>query len=1226
MLTSQQPMFVWWGDQLINLYNDAYRSILGGKHPKALGQPAATVWREIWDQVGPRAQSALSGNSGTYDESLLLIMERHGYPEETYYTFSYSPVPNDNGEIGGIFCANTDDTQRIVGERQLALLRELAAQTAQARTIDEAVKRCARSLETNNRDLPFALIYLYDPESHRMNLAGTAGIAAGHPAAPSEIFLGEDAVWPLVQAFSSNQTVRIAGAPLLQLNLPMGGWDRAPSSAVVVPIASSGQTGQSGVLVAGLNPFRAFDDSYEGFLQLVSGQIAAAIGNARAYEAERKRAESLAELDRAKTTFFSNVSHEFRTPLTLMLGTLEEILANPESGNGERCLELTDVAHRNGLRLLKLVNSLLDFSRIQAGRVRARYQPTDLARITEDLASSFRSAMDKAGLTFRVEAPPLPEPVYVDQDMWEKIVLNLVSNAFKFTFNGEVKISLAPSADGRAAELQVIDTGTGIPTDELQRLFERFHRVEGARGRTHEGTGIGLALVQELVKLHGGSISVRSDFGKGSCFQVTIPFGLTHLPADLINDKGERPSTSMKTDVYVAEALRWLPEDDDTPSMILDLPAEHENREGQAGAKPSVLIADDNSDMREYLKRLLAGRYELHSVSNGASALALARENPPALVLSDVMMPEIDGFGLLKGLREDPRTSSIPVILVSARAGEEAKVEGLGAGADDYLIKPFSARELLARVDTHIRLAEVRKKAAAEVRESDLRFRRLFDANIFGVAFKDFDGRVIDANSAFLTLTGFTREDLAVGAIRWDAMTPPEYRDRDEHAHAELRERGTCTSYEKEYVRKDGSRIPLLVGCAILREPYETQRDYVVFCLDLTERNKIEVQLRHTQKLESLGVLAGGVAHDFNNLLVGILGNASLALESTSPSNPNYFLLEGVVKAGERAADLTRQLLAYAGKGRFVVELMDPSATIREIAALIQASIPKNVELRLELQDQLPSVEADRAQLHQLVMNLIINGAEAVGEQRGTVTVSNGIQMVDDHYQRTTNSGSEISPGKYVFLEVRDTGKGMDEETIAKIFDPFFTTKFTGRGLGLAAVLGIVRGHRGAIKVYSHPGQGSSFKVLLPAREEVASGLAASPQKKDLTGTGVILLVDDEEVVRRTAKSALQRYGYSVVVAEDGQGAVDLFRNMHDRLSAVVLDMTMPVMSGEDAFEHLRQIDPKVPVILSSGFNEVETIRRFAGKGLAGFIQKPYTAQSLLAKMKDVFGKPKNLN
>ncbi|MDB5035346.1 MAG: domain S-box [Chlorobi bacterium] len=717
VLTSRQAMFVWWGKDLINIYNDPYKAIVGGKHPEALGQPASQVWREIWDQVGPRVESAIRNDEGTYDEALLLIMERNGYPEETYYTFSYSPVPNDGGGIGGIICANTDDTQKIIGERQLALLRDLAAATADARTFDDACSRSAGCLTGNPFDLPFAMIYLTDPGRERLFLAGTSGVEPGHPAVPDSVPFGEDRIWPFAEVLRSHSLRHISLPDDLAATLPRGPWEYPPRQAVAVPIAPSGQTGRAGVLIVGLNPVRLFDDNYRGFIDLVAAQIAASIANAQAYEEERKRTQALAELDRAKTTFFSNVSHEFRTPLTLMLGPIDDILAKPADQVTPDNRELLTIVHRNGRRLLKLVNSLLDFSRIEAGRVRAVFQPVDLAAFTAELASVFRAATENAGLRLVIDCPPLPESAYVDRDMWEKIVLNLVSNAFKYTLAGRITVSLRAdeTAGHRSVLLSVEDTGIGIPEDELPRIFDRFHRVEGARGRTQEGTGIGLALAMELVKLHGGVLGVESVAGRGSTFRVRLPLGKDHLPADRIDGGKTLASTAIGADAFVEEALRWLPDAGSVPAQPLPSPTAEEETarlpDVMDHGRPTVVLADDNMDMREYVYRLLSADYNVIAVADGRQALRAVLERPPDLVLTDVMMPNLDGFGLLGAMRADPRVASIPVILLSARAGEEARVEGLQAGADDYLIKPFSARELLARVAGTLALARLRRLA-----------------------------------------------------------------------------------------------------------------------------------------------------------------------------------------------------------------------------------------------------------------------------------------------------------------------------------------------------------------------------------------------------------------------------------------------------------------------------------------------------------------------------------
>ena len=722
VLTSRQPMFVWWGDALINIYNDAYRAIVGGKHPEALGQPASVVWREIWDQVGPRAEAAMRRNEGTYDEALLLIMERNGYPEETYYTFSYSPVPNDQGGTGGIICANTDDTQRLIGERRLALLRDLAASTAEARTVMDACALAARALATNTRDLPFALVYLIEPDERNAVLAGATGIDAGHPAAPERFALDGGGPWPVGEVNRTHASALVAdlGTRFGGAALPAGAWPRPPERAAAIPVAASGGSGRAAVLVVGLNPFRPYDEEMRSFLGLVAAQISAAVGNANAYEEEKKRAEALAELDRAKTAFFSNVSHEFRTPLTLMLGPLQDQLAGARGPLTPAMQQDLEVVHRNAARLLKLVNSLLDFSRIEAGRMQASYEPIDLATFTAELASVFRSAVERAGLAFDVRCSPLGQPVYIDRVMWERIVLNLLSNAFKFTFEGGIEVSLRLE-DGAAA-LRVKDTGVGVPPAEVPRLFERFHRVEGTRARTHEGSGIGLALVQELVKMHGGAIHAESTLGAGTTFTVTVPLGAAHLPparvvadADNIGPRADGaggPPDGVGARAYADEALRWLPEEpapagEPAAETIAPAPAD-------GAATERIVLADDNADMREYVARVLRQRWRVDAVADGAAALAACRAEPADLVLTDVMMPNLDGFGLLRQLRADPLTRATPVIMLSARAGEEAKVEGLHAGADDYLIKPFSARELVARVETHLLLSRLRVAAETE--------------------------------------------------------------------------------------------------------------------------------------------------------------------------------------------------------------------------------------------------------------------------------------------------------------------------------------------------------------------------------------------------------------------------------------------------------------------------------------------------------------------------------
>ena len=728
ILTSRYAMFIWWGRELINLYNDPYRAFLGSKHPTALGRSAREVWSEIWEQIGPRTEAVLVEGESTYDEGLLLLMQRHGYPEETYFTFSYSPLPDDSGRTGGLFCAVTEVTRQVIGERRLRLLREIAASMANCRTPELVCEAAADCLLSARRDLPFSLIYTLEADGTMLRKAGAAGIAGDHPAAPQLVRLdvAGDSIWPLGQVMTTGEPVLIEDLADRALPRPRGEWDRVPNCAVLLPLGQQGQAQPAGVLVAGLNPYRKYDEDFRGFLSVLSNQIAAAIANATSYEAERKRAETLAELDRTKTLFFSNVSHEFRTPLTLMLGPLEQVLGEARSKLTQASVDQIETARRNARRLLRMVNTLLDFSRIEAGRFQASYQPTDLSRFTEHIASAFRSTMESAGLKFSVVCEPLDDFVYVDREMWEKIVLNLLSNAFKYTFAGEVALTLR-AVEG-TIELSVRDTGVGIPEAELPTVFKRFHRVESTRGRTFEGTGIGLSLVQELVQLHGGTVRLESALGQGSTFTVGIPRGKAHLPAERVDMPQEPVAEGVDAWAYLDEIKRWLPQDtgvvEDEPAFPLAAPASFDSAEPGA-QKPLILVADDNADMREYLVHLLREQYRTLAVGDGLQAVQACRRLHPALVLADVMMPELDGIGLVRDLRNDPALRGTPIILLSARAGEEAKVEGLKTGADDYLVKPFTARELLARIGSHLAMSRMR----AEQNIKDAKFRALVQAS-----------------------------------------------------------------------------------------------------------------------------------------------------------------------------------------------------------------------------------------------------------------------------------------------------------------------------------------------------------------------------------------------------------------------------------------------------------------------------------------------------------------
>lgn len=565
-LASRFPIVLYWGSEYVVLYNDSYSQILGTKHPWALGQTCRICWAEIWDTIGPMLNSVVRTGKATWSDDLLLRLQRFGYSEECYFSFSFSPVLVESGVVGGIFTAVIETTEKVIGERRLRTLRDLAARTVAAKSEDDVWRIAANTLGENDKDVPFAVLCSLSEDG--LQIKGTSGIESGNPFC--ELLGRPDSELTL----KAMQVARLGvNAELNELNalthdLPGGPWETAPHTALLLPIAVSGQ-GPAAVLVAAISPAKSLDDSYRTFFDLLVRQIATSIADARSYEGERKRAESLAELDRAKTLFFSNISHELRTPLTLSLGPTESALSSHGALKGADL----EIVHRNQLRLLKLVNTLLDFSRIEAGRVKAVYEPTNLGSLTVEIASMFHSAMERAGLKFTVRCEELGETVYVDREMWEKIVLNLLSNAFKYTFEGEVALVLRST--GGAVEMIVRDTGIGIPEDQLPRVFERFHRVESTRARTHEGTGIGLALVHELVRLHGGTVTVESREDHGSTFVVTIPKGTVHLPSGQIQTQPTTQSAVLKGHFYAEEAFHWLA-DEDGVEVRADSSAVHE--------------------------------------------------------------------------------------------------------------------------------------------------------------------------------------------------------------------------------------------------------------------------------------------------------------------------------------------------------------------------------------------------------------------------------------------------------------------------------------------------------------------------------------------------------------------------------------------------------------------------------------------------------------------------
>jgi len=1070
MLASRFAMWMGWGPELTFLYNDAYaRMSLGKKHPWALGKASREVWAEIWEDIGPRIQRVLDTGEATWDEALLLFLERSGYREETYHTFSYSPLHGDDGRVVGNFCVVSEETERVIGERRLATLRSLAAELSTTSTEQDVMAAIERSLLANTKDLPFTLTYLFNGDN-QASLGSATGIESNHRAAPAVIPTRIDhGSWPIGEMLARNAPVRKDDAESLFGPLPTGSWDVSPRGALLVPIASQAQEKPAGILIAALNPYRQLDASYNGFIELIAGQIAGSLANARAYEQERKRAESLAELDRAKTTFFSNISHEFRTPLTLMLGPLENLLENQRAtGFSPDVHQEVETVHRNGLRLLKLVNSLLDFSRLEAGRIQATYRPVNLASRTAELASVFRSAMERAELSYRVHCEPLPEPVYVDVEMWERIVLNLLSNAFKFTLTGGVEVTLRV-ADG-CAELSIIDTGTGIPEAELPRIFERFHRIEGAPGRTHEGTGIGLALVDELVRLHGGVVRVESRLNFGTSFRVAIPFGVAHLPPERVTHDSGTHDSRIGAAPFVQEALRWLPGESSGEEAFLKnlendaLDLRPDQPQIEIGKRARVLLVDDNRDMREYVERLLSRRYDVISAGNGSEGLVAVRAHPPDLILTDIMMPGLNGFEFLRNLRADTATSTIPVILLSARAGEEAESEGLEAGADDYLVKPFTARELMARVGAHISMYRLRLELTRKEQElrmkaeaAEHKYRAILDSISEGFLLVDRNWRIGYANEQWAALGGLQLSD-AVGKVLWN-LFPGLDQSLFGRSYREAME-------THEVVRVEEFYKPL--NRWFHANIYPSSEGISIFVQDVTERRLHQDRLLLSEKLAATGRLAATIAHEINNPLESVLNLIYLARTSREQSAKIREILITAEKEVTRVSHIARHTLGFY-RDTSAPSQIDMPALMEEVLTVYDSRLRAvGIEVRKDF-PALPPVEALRGEMHQVFSNLFSNAIDAM-QDGGTLTI----------VLREAEEMGRLG----ICIRVEDNGVGIPPENLARLFEAFFTTKpNAGTGLGLWVVKQFVESWGGRIEVKSSvepDTHGTAFNLLVP--------------------------------------------------------------------------------------------------------------------------------------------------
>jgi len=1157
ILASRFASIIFWGPDFSVLYNDTYVPIFARKHPHVLGRPGREAWSEVWDVIRPLLEGVLMRGETTYSKDQLLVLERKGWAEECYFTWSYSPIRDAEDRVGGVLTTIIETTENVLGERRLLTLRALGEEAAEARAFEAACARATETLGSSSVDVPWALLFV--ATDGEPTLMAATGIDRDHP-------LAEAARWRLSEA---SDVVVVEG--LAPYGITAKPWPEKVDRAVVVPLRSSSERAAlTGWLVAGTSPRLELDAAYRSFFGLAGAHIASALAAAKAYEEERRRAEELAAIDRAKTAFFSNVSHEFRTPLTLMLGPLEDALERGQLAGAD-----LETAHRNALRLLRLVNALLDFSRIEAGRATASFERVELGALTRDLASVFRSAFERAGLRLDVETAAVDD-VWVDREMWEKVILNLLSNALKFTFSGGVTVRVED--DGDVAVVYVTDTGVGVAEDEVPRLFERFHRIEGARARTHEGSGIGLALVRDLVTMHGGAIRATSAVGRGTTFEIRLRKGAEHLPSDQLRTRAES-SRGTTAAAFVAEALRWVPATttEQAPTGT-----------GVASAG-RIVVADDNADMREYVTRVLADRWTVEAVGNGVEALAAIEREPPDLVLSDVMMPNLGGFALLRALRGDPALAAIPVVLLSARAGEDARVEGLEAGADDYLVKPFSARELVARVATHVALGRFRRNAESErsklyallrnvpvgiiVYEGpELRIAFMNDGSAHLVARRDALGRPL--LEAFPELRGQPIVEELLDILRGGAE------QRLVEAPVTLRIHGKeephfFTTVRRPLREADGKIVGVISVGYDVTDTVQTRRE-----LERAARAKDEF-------LAMLG-------HELRNPLAPMVS----ALELAKKNGATPRLLAVLDRQTAHLKGLVDDLLDVS---RITNRKLDLAREPVELAHVVERALEVAQPLLEERKQQLAVdvapgliVDGDRQRLAQVFANLLTNAA------------------------KYSDLGRDIriaarAAGASVVVDVVDHGMGIAPEMVDSVFDAFvqqpqgLDRSRGGLGLGLMIVRSLVEMHGGRVAVKSAGRDcGSTFTVTLPlASSRPVASPPASTSARPERGRGTVLVVDDNVDAAEMVAAALEMLGYRTEVAHDGAAAREAFDRV--RPDVALLDIGLPDVDGYTLASKLRATEHggRARLIALTGYGQPGDRARSAAAGFDTHLVKP---------------------
>ncbi|KAG0146679.1 hypothetical protein CROQUDRAFT_77426 [Cronartium quercuum f. sp. fusiforme G11] len=1213
MLSSPYRMSILWGEECVMLYNDAYVKTCGRKHPTLLGQSGAKGWAELWADLGEVANSVLQGDVYTaYDSLMFFDRDPENAAgirkEECYHSFSWIPVRGPTGQVEGILNPSFETTSRVIAERRLGTLRDLVQITLISRNRASYREGFLESISKNPYDLPFAIMYTcesrksparkplgtteeavaLDPNmlALQLSLAGTVAVPTGHPSAPEQLeitiqllsssasssnnnaSLGESSggtsnssaasqttvfsedknhVWPLQEACTLRKPIYIADLGTRAQGFEKRGWNDEPRSAVVMPVSTSEDAAPMAVIVFGLSPRLYWTEAYALFINLLTRQLSTGLSTVIGHEEEAQRLEDLAALDRAKTAFFANISHELRTPLTLIVGPIADILDSPHDISAS-ARDRLKIVERNTQRLINQVNQLLDLSRFEAGRMTARFRNTDLSKLTADLASLFRSAMLKNHLELVVDCPASEKRVWVDHDFMEKVIFNLVSNSMKFTGQGG-KVIVRVRFDATKCYLSVGDTGVGIKTEELPKIFDRFHRVEDSVQQA-EGTGIGLALVQDIIKLHHGHLEVESSIGVGSTFTVTLFLGTSHLPTDSLDYSPETELEKINDRVIASNARRWMLGDiEPVCSTVISESSDSVSSKGSldsfvvdvgnglvSTAGSTILLADDNADMRSFVRGVLSRYFTVLEASNGLEAFHWAKSHRPDLVVSDLMMPGLDGFQLLKQLKADPDTAAISVILLSARAGSDIRVEGLAEGADDYLVKPFEAKELVARINTHLQLAKMRQRLENAVmtrtkllKENEAKYRDLYHTfeaismlSPVGIIQWSLNRRITFANNAFRSQCKLSDDGSLDG---WTDLICLNDRERIKTDFEQNFEAQCTTKGEFRWV--DGS------WCLYELSPFYDENMVFAGCLGSTtdvtarkesERRQLEAAEARARDAEESKrqqeAFIDMTSHEIRNPLHGIHQAAELLNSSLKFLHET---LEGC--DGPISREQLHQIRHELEEDIDAVESIQLCASHHLFLILtdqfcLSPAQSKNVKLELQVGEGLEKpayIIADPNRLAQVTINFLSNALRYTSNSDGRrvvtvqVALSSDCPALDPDTFRIGSLKPELADKAdghdlvYAKVGVQDTARGLSQDELANLFARFAQVnptqdQYGGSGLGLYVSRCLIENHGGFIEVMSTKGQGSVFSFVIPAKRGVAPSKPAGGSR--LLGMG----------------------------------------------------------------------------------------------------------------------------